>query len=63
MGVPFYESNLSRKPSTLTLSVKPSFSPLNPAQILPDRQPALTGTWANLLEGTRGPFACRLEEP
>eukprot|EP00802_Teleaulax_amphioxeia_P013240 Tamp_13289.p3 GENE.Tamp_13289~~Tamp_13289.p3 ORF type:complete len:148 (+),score=28.62 Tamp_13289:191-634(+) len=32
-------------------------------QILPDGQPALTGTWANVMEGTGGHFACRLEEP
>jgi hypothetical protein len=25
-------------------------------------RPALTGTWANRLEGTHGAFACRLEE-
>ena len=25
-------------------------------------RPALTGTWANAREGTRGAFACRLEE-
>jgi hypothetical protein len=31
-------------------------------QVLPDGQPALAGTWVNALEGTRGSFACRLEE-
>eukprot|EP00281_Chroomonas_sp_CCMP1168_P022025 CAMPEP_0206232296 /NCGR_PEP_ID=MMETSP0047_2-20121206/11336_1 /ASSEMBLY_ACC=CAM_ASM_000192 /TAXON_ID=195065 /ORGANISM="Chroomonas mesostigmatica_cf, Strain CCMP1168" /LENGTH=145 /DNA_ID=CAMNT_0053656015 /DNA_START=98 /DNA_END=535 /DNA_ORIENTATION=+ len=28
----------------------------------PDGQPTLSGTWANAMEGTRGVFACRLEE-
>ena len=31
-------------------------------QILPDGQPALTGSWVNVLEGTHGSFACRMEE-
>ena len=35
---------------------------LNAVQVLPDGQPALAGTWVNALEGTRGSFACRLEE-